>query len=178
MERARKRSVFIANPFGFTKKLLGQKRSGRLDCPKEEVDDYLCNTLCDPDREQELGPQRALLDIPAPLVEFNTSESTWKEVQEVVTSARASSAPGLSQVPYKVYKRCPNLLKILWNLLRVIWRRETIMDQWRQAEGIWIPKEENSTKLEQFRSISLLSVEGKIFFSVLARRMTDLLLKN
>ncbi|KAK0135126.1 hypothetical protein N1851_029059 [Merluccius polli] len=93
-ERARKRSSFIANPFGFTKRLLGQKRSGRLDCSKEEVDDYLFNTLRDPDREQELGPQKALLDIPAPLVEFNTSKPTWKEVQEVVTSARASSAPG------------------------------------------------------------------------------------
>ncbi|XP_039590572.1 uncharacterized protein LOC120514312 [Polypterus senegalus] len=61
---------------------------------------------------------------------------------------------------------------------RVIWRREIIAEQWREAEGIWIPKEENSTKLEHFRSISLLSVEGKIFFSILARRMTDFLLKN
>lgn len=84
IERARKQSSFIANIFGFTKQLLGQKRSGRLDCSKEEVDDYLYNTLHDPDREQELGPQRALLDVPAPLVEFNISEPTWKEVQEVV----------------------------------------------------------------------------------------------
>ena len=50
--------------------------------------------------------------------------------------------------------------------------------QGRQAEGVWIPKEENSTKLEQFRSISLLNVEGKVFFSILARRLTDFLLKN
>ncbi len=31
-ERARKRAAFIANPFGFTKQLLGDKRSGRLEC--------------------------------------------------------------------------------------------------------------------------------------------------
>lgn len=53
-----------------------------------------------------------------------------------------------------------------------------IASQWRYAEGVWIPKEENSTNTEQIRSISLLSVEGKIFFSVVARRMTDFLLKN
>lgn len=35
--------------------------------------------------------------------------------------------------------------------------------------------QKRTTKLEQLRSISLLSMEGKIFFSVLARRMTDLL---
>lgn len=51
-------------------------------------------------------------------------------------------------------------------------------EQWRQAEGVWIPREENSIKLEQFRSISLLSVEGKIFLSALSRRMTDFLLTN
>lgn len=128
-ERARKRtSSFLVNPFGFTKRLLGQKRSGRLDCSKAKVDNYLFNTLRDPNRGQELGHQRALLDIPAPLVEINTSEPTWKEVQEVVTSARASSAPGPSQLPYKVYRCCPNLLKILCNLLQVIWRRGTISD--------------------------------------------------
>ncbi|XP_056132867.1 uncharacterized protein LOC130109929 [Lampris incognitus] len=53
----------------------------------------------------------------------------------------------------------------------------TIADQWSQAEGVLIPKEENSNKLEQFRAISPLGVEGKIF-SVLYRRMTDFLLKN
>ncbi|XP_048863711.1 uncharacterized protein LOC125738598 [Brienomyrus brachyistius] len=178
VERARKRSSFIANPFRFAKQLLGQKRSGRLECSQEEVDNFLHNTLSDPVREQGLGPQTALRVMPTPTVEFNTSEPTWKEVQEVVTAARASSTPGPSQVPYKVYKRCPNLLRILWKLLRVIWRRGTIADQWRQAEGVWIPKEENSTRLEQFRSISLLSVEGKVFFSILSRRMTDFLLKN
>ena len=41
----------------------------------------------------------------------------------------------------------------------------------------WIPKEENLTKLEQVRSISFLSVEGKIFFSVLSRGVTEFLLK-
>lgn len=112
------------------------------------------------------------------MVEFNINEPTWKEVQEVVSAARANSAPGLSGVTYKVYKRCPKLLKLLWKTLRVVWRRGTVPDQWKRAESVWIPKEENSSKLEQFRSIFLLSVEGKIFFGVLARRLTGFLLAN
>lgn len=43
---------------------------------------------------------------------------------------------------------------------------------------VWIPKEENSTNLKQFRSISLLSVEGKIYFSIVSRQLTEFLLKN
>lgn len=60
----------------------------------------------------------------------------------------------------------------------MVWLRGTVSDQWRHAKGVWILKENNSTKLEQFRSISLLGVKGKIFFSVLAKRMTVFLLKN
>ncbi len=105
MERAKKRSSFLANSFGFTKQLLVQKRSRQFECTQEEADSFLYNTLSDPHRGQKLGPQRALLDMPAPLVEFNTSNPTWKEIQEVVTAARASSAPGPSWVPYKARVR-------------------------------------------------------------------------
>lgn len=136
-----------------------------------------CTTLSDLDRQKELGLQTALLGVLGPLVEFNISEPTWKEVQEVVIAARASSTPGPSQVPHKVYKCCPGLFRTLWKMLRVISRRGTVAEQWRQAEGTWIPKEENSAKLEQLWTISL-SVEAKIFFSILARRITDFLLKN
>ena len=50
--------------------------------------------------------------------------------------------------------------------------------QWRCAEGVLIPKEEDSKKIGQFRMISLLSVEGKIFFSIVARRLSDFLSSN
>lgn len=51
-ESARKRSAFINNPFSFIKELLGQKRSGRLACSKEEVDQHLHDTFSDPTRDQ------------------------------------------------------------------------------------------------------------------------------
>lgn len=85
-----------------------------------------------------------------------------------------SSALGYSGVPYK---SCPEVLKILWKVLQVIWHRGIVANQWGHAECIWLPKEVNSTKLKQFRSILLLSMEGKIF-SVLSRRMKDFLVKN
>ena len=177
-ERARKRTAFLSNPFGFVKKLLGDKRSGHLSCSQEEVDQFLSNTLSDPQRDQALGPQKALIKLPPPKVDFNPREPSLKEVQEVVKRTRSASAPGPSSVPYIVYKRCPALLSHLWKILRVIWRRGRVANQWRCAEGVWIPKEENSKTIEQFRTISLLSVEGKIFFSILSRRLTEFILQN
>ncbi|XP_067280778.1 uncharacterized protein [Pseudorasbora parva] len=169
---------FIANPFGFTKQLLGKKRSGRLTCSKVEIDRHLRDTFCDRSREQDLGHCQHLIDPPAPTLDFDGKEPSWKEIQEVIKTARASSAPGPSGVPYKVYKNCPKLLHRLWKILKVIWRRGKVAQQWWFSEGVWIPKEEESKTIDQFRNISLLSVEGKIFFSIVARRLTDYLLRN
>ncbi|KAJ3605395.1 hypothetical protein NHX12_027442, partial [Muraenolepis orangiensis] len=106
------------------------------------------------------------------------SELQLKEVREVVRKARASSAPGPSGTSYKVYKYCPKLLLRLWYILQVFWRRGWIPDQWRVAEGVWIPKEENSTQLDQFRIISLLCVEAKVFFSAVSKRLCTYLAEN
>lgn len=65
-ERARKRAAFIANPFKFTKDLLGQKRSGKLASSQEDIDQHLTQTYSDPEREQELGECSILIDPPEP----------------------------------------------------------------------------------------------------------------
>ncbi|KAJ3593282.1 hypothetical protein NHX12_005617 [Muraenolepis orangiensis] len=44
--------------------------------------------------------------------------------------------------------------------------------------GVWIPKEENSTQLDQFRIISLLCVEAKVFFSAVSKRLCTYLAEN
>lgn len=121
---------------------------------------------------------RRLCHPPDPVYQHNISEPTLKAVKEAVRAARASSTPGPSGVPYKVYKQCPKLLVRLWKILKVIWRRESVAAQWRYAEGAWIPKEEDSRKIEQFRIISLLSVKGKIFFKTVSQRLMKFLLKN
>lgn len=62
--------------------------------------------------------------------------------------------------------------------MRVIWSKGTIPTSWRRAEGCFVPKEQGSTQINQFRTISLLSVEGKIFFAVLAKRMSTYMTQN
>jgi len=52
-------------------------------------------------------------------------------------------------------------------------------DEWLIAEECFIPKEEiPSSYIKQFCTISLLNVEGKIFFGILASRLTTFLLSN
>ena len=46
------------------------------------------------------------------------------------------------------------------------------------SEGIVVQKEDTSMGINQFRTISLLNVEGKIFLSILSKRMTNYFIGN
>lgn len=73
---------------------------------------------------------------------------------------------------------CERLKRSLWRLLKVAWRKDYLAERQPDAEGCFIPKEENSTNIKQFRTISLLNVEDKIFFGILAKRLTTFMLDN
>ena len=44
-----------------------------------------------------------------PKVSFNLEPPTWSEFQRKLKNTRMKSAPGPNGVPYKVYKKCPNV---------------------------------------------------------------------
>ncbi|XP_068595260.1 retrovirus-related Pol polyprotein from type-1 retrotransposable element R2 [Brachionichthys hirsutus] len=173
-----KQARFIKDPYRFAKTLLGETRSGRLTSSKEVVEEFLRDSHNDALGNQALGVHPRVGRSELPEEELNTREPTWREVQDIVQKARSASAPGPSTIPYKVYKKCPMLLRRLWRLLRRIWVKGVIPPSWKRAEGCFVPKEKDSSEISQFRTISLLSVEGKIFFSVLARRITTFMVKN
>ena len=100
------------------------------------------------------------------------------EAREFICKACACSAPGLNGISFKLYKNCPTVLEQLVCLLQRAWREGYVAQGWCLADGVWIPKDENSIGVGSFRPISLLNVEGKIFFGVIARRMTSFLLQN
>ena len=89
------------------------------------------------------------------------------EMRAIVRKARAGSAPGPNGIPYKVYKMCDRLLKI--QIVKVHWQPKRLAPCNMSSEGIFIPKEENSSTKEQFRTVSLLNVEIKIPLAVLSR---------
>ena len=109
---------------------------------------------------------------------FDNSPIKLGEVKNFSRKARSKSTPGINGISYKLYKRCPKVLTSLWKLLRVVHIKKFISEDWGLVDGIYIPKEKNSKNLEQFRPISLLNVEGKIFFGVIAKRMMKFVLNN
>ncbi len=93
-------------------------------------------------------------------------------------SGKNSISLGPNGVPYKVYKNAPDVLRFLWRLMRTAWQKKTIPKVWHRAGGILILKEKDAENMSQFRPISLLNVEDKIFFSIIVQRLAEYLQRN
>lgn len=132
----------------------------------------------DPVRNEPLGPPGYLPQPGPPVSKFDILPPKLSEVREVVRKTRSASAPGPNGVPYNLYKNCPAVLKQLWILMQAAWKKQIIPKAWRRALVVFIPKEKDSREIGQFRNITLLNVEGKILFSVLARRMSNFFASN
>ena len=59
-ERAQKRAAFVSNPFVFSKKMLGDKRSGQLKCTEEKHKTFLRDIFSDPRRGIEINNDPSL----------------------------------------------------------------------------------------------------------------------
>ena len=177
-EKKKTREEFFKSPFQFTGKVLGKPKSGVLESSKEEIEASVKSAHSDPHKGQPLGPKPNITPAHRPKHAFDTSDIKLEEVRSALAKARSSSAPGPSGLSYKIYKNCPRLTTRLWRIIKVLWRKKVLPDKWLVAEGCFVPKEENSSTIDQFREISLLSVEGKLFWTIIAKRMNSFLLDN
>ena len=172
-----KRAAFYQNPHKFNKKLFEENKSGVLEVPQDELEDHLRRTYTAKSQE-EVQPIAGLVRLAVHTTPFDLSETRLKDIRDFVRRAQAGVSPGPNGIPYKVYKACPRLLHLLWRLLKVVRRQEIVSSFWAEADGVYIPKKELSKLLNQFRPISLLNVEGKIFFGVLIERLVQFVLVN
>ena len=166
---------FLGQPYQFARNILAPKLKGDLKSSKEEVEKHLKEVHSDPSQGKEREDCEDLLSFEPRDLAYDDNPPTYKEFANKLRKTRSKSAPGPNGVPYLVYKRCPGVARLLWNYLRLLWRRNKMSDSWREAEGIFIPKEDDATTVDKFRTISLLNVEGKLFFSIKADRLTDFL---
>lgn len=169
---------FLKQPFKFARKVLSPEAKGTLKSSKEEVEEFLKSSHSDPVRGEELHIPEDLYKYPEPTQKFNTNAPTWKEFSYLLRRTRTKSAPGPNGVPYRLYKKCPGVARLLWSYLRDLWKKNVISKTWRKAEGVFIPKEEGATDVSKFRTINLLNVEGKLQLGLLASKLTDFTLAN
>ena len=138
------------NPFKFTKKLFAGEKNGVLNIPKEDLEAHLQKKYTNPLTDT---PLKYLIELNRPHLpeeKFDDSPLKLGEIKDFIRKARAKSSPGINGISYKLYKRCPKILALLWKLLREAYTKKFIVDNWGLADGIHILKEKDTRKIEQF----------------------------
>ena len=171
-------SAFLSQPFEFARNVIAPKPKGNLKSSKEEVENHLQKVHRDTETEEAWREPEDMYEYPQPQVDFDNEPPSWKEFNNRLRRTRNKSAPGPNGVPYLVYKRCPGVAKLLWYYLKGMWKKNSISKEWRKAEGVFIPKEDGAEDVEKFRTISLLNVEGKLFFGLKAERLLKFAIVN
>ena len=171
-------SEFLSQPYDFARKVIAPKPRGVMKSSKAEVEKQLHDAHSDQSKNEEREDPKNLHEYKEPFVEFNDSPPSWGEFNKQLRKTRSKSAPGPNGVPYIVYKRCPGLARLLFSYMRGMWKNKAISKSWRKAEGIFIPKEDGATSVEKFRTISLLNVEGKLYFALWSDRLVTYTLSN
>ena len=169
---------FFSDPYRYGRSLLDPPKSGELSVEQDKLEEHLLITYSDALRHESLQEKVDIPAVPLPTSPFRLASPSLDEVRGVVRKARNRSAPGPKGVPYLLYKRCPKTLYLLHSLIQRAWSSATVDDEWKKAEGVYIPKEKDSKGLNQFRPISMLNVEGKIFFSIMASRLTEFVMSK
>ena len=171
---------FLSHPFDFARNVIAPKPRGTLESSKEEVEQHLkaAHGRKEGPEEKQMPEDTETEKQEQPEFEYDDTPPTWHQFNRILRKTRNKSSPGPNGVPYLVYKRCPGVARQLYSYLKGMWRKNIISRTWRKAEGIFIPKVENAKEVGKFRTISLLNVEGKLFFALKAERMTEYCMKN
>ena len=97
---------------------------------------------------------------------------------EAVKGKRNKNAPGINSIPFKVYKKCPQLVQYLLKIIVRVWEEKRIPRSWQCALIVLIAKSDKLDQPSEFRPIALLNSEGRLFFTLMQWRLSDFMVKN
>ena len=83
-------------------------------------------------------------------------------------------------IPYEVYKLCPNICDCLFHLFKSCFKNCLVPVQWRIATEVYISPSQAVQTQKTSRTLDkyLLNAEGKLFFSILSKRLEKHIFSN
>ena len=98
------------NPFQAGKDVLDPKCDTNLKCTRSVLDAFKLVTVSDALVDSSLSPIDGLPPSPSISIPFDSSSFKLKDFEKIIQTRRNASAPGINMIPYKVYKKCRQLM--------------------------------------------------------------------
>ena len=167
------RAKFYKDPYEVARNVLKPKVVCQPSVSKETLNNFVHDASSDPNHNVPLGDLDDLPDFSINLKPFDTSPFCFNNFLHLLKRKRNGSKPGPNKIPYKVYKKCTKLSSLVFNIMEGVRRGGVIPLRWRIAEGFFLPKVDKPDvkNLGDFRTISLMNVEAKLFWSMVSSRL-------
>ena len=102
------------------------------------LNEYLAGVCTDDQRNVEQGELVGLPELQCELPPFDDKDPAFQELWVVVKTRRNGSKPGSNMLPYKVYKKCLELLiKIVFSMHKGVLKSRKVPLKWRITDGIF-----------------------------------------
>ena len=172
--------AFKSNPYEAGKDLLNPKSCATLNVDQSTLDSHKESVVSDKTYDIPLEELAGLPQSPEITKPFNSTSLKAEDFERLLSSRRNKSSPGLNAIRYIVYKKCSQISNFLFNIFKSCLKHCIVPIQWRYAKEVYIPKSNSPdpSKIKDFRPIALLNVEGKLFFSLVSRRLENHIITN
>ena len=171
---------FKKNPYTFGRDLLRDEdaQRGEPTFTQADAEAHFTKTYADVDRDQPFSDLPGLDHVAPPSQPFDVSPLTRSEFNAVLKSKSNGSAPGMNGIPYLVYKRCPHAADQLFRQSKSCLKSGSTPHAWGSACVILLAKSAKTDTPADFRPIALGNADGKVFFTLVQRRLTRYMLDN
>jgi Reverse transcriptase (RNA-dependent DNA polymerase) len=183
LEAFQQKKKFFSDPWKFSQRLLDgeleeSKPAGEPNFSSDTCFEFFKTKYKDAERNHVYSPPSNLERPNFPQQEFDTNKPLFEEMLKCLRKKRNASSPGINGISYKVYKSSRRIAHQLWKLLCHIWERCEVPSSWSVAWIKLLEKKEGCDSPDAMRPISILNVEGRIFFSLLEKRLSSYMTSN
>jgi len=106
-------------------------------------------------------------------IDFSTLQISKKTVEDVLKSIDASKGPGPDQIPPCFVKMCfQSLSTPLTMIFNSSLKGGTFPEVWKTSTIIPIPKNDDRSKITNYRPIAILNTFGKVFEKIVAKHLS------
>ena len=97
-----------------------------------------------------------------------------EEVDEAISQLKRNKAPGVDNITAELLKDGgENLRDWLLHICKMIWESEVAPKEWSKGIILPLPKKGDLSFCSNYRGITLLDIAGKVFSTILLRRVKD-----
>lgn len=172
------RRKFKQNPHEYAAGVFRPKSDKKPTFTKATADAFFAATYEDKHRSRPYDAPPGLPRPAAPRVAFDERPPSDDEIAEIIRRKPNRSSPGLSGITYVVFKRCESARAKLCEIIQHVWHTSVVPRCWQLASIILIAKSDKLDSPKEFRPIALLNVAGKVFFSIVNKRLEAYMLGN